>query len=91
MAGAVAAERADKGSVSDNISEEERASIDKALEDANEWLDVHQDADKEALDEKLEELKTVVGPIMTLAYGAGMKDPGKTTSPDDDLDSYDEL
>merc|ERR1719240_817496 len=67
---------AEGGRLNDQLSDEEKETIDKALEEANEWLDDHQDAEREALDEKLDELKSAVGPIIKMAYErAGTVDP----------------
>ena len=75
---------AENGRLSDQISEEERETIEKALEDANEWLDDNQSAEKDELDEKLSELKDKVGPIIQLAYErAGTVDPGGFEGGDD--------
>jgi len=84
---------AENGRVSDQLSDEERESLDKALEEVNEWLDDNQDAEREALEEKLAELKERVTPIFKLAYErAGLKEPGGFDgSADDDLDNHDEL
>merc|ERR1719231_1128403 len=87
--------RGDEGStsnVADKLSEDEKETIDKALEEANEWLDDNQSAEKEALDEKLSDLKAAVGPILGLAYErSGIHDPGGAGGADDDLDAHDEL
>jgi len=83
---------AEGGTVHDKLSDEEKETVEKALEEANEWLDDHQDADKEALDEKLAELRDVVGPIMNLAQErAGIHDPGGANGDDDGLDGHDDL
>ena len=79
-----------------NLTDDERESIDKALEETNEWLDDHQDADKEALDEKLAELKDHVNPAIKLAYErSGVKKPGGAdeygVAGDDGMDDHDEL
>jgi len=77
-------------SLSDKLDSEDKEAIEKALEEANDWLEVMQDSDKEALDEKLQELKGAIGPILTKAYAnAGMHEPGGFA--DDDLDSAEEL
>merc|ERR1719389_436886 len=41
--------------VADKISDDDKETIEKALEEANEWLDDNQEAEKEDFDEKLEE------------------------------------
>jgi len=86
---------AESGKLHDNLSEEEKESIERALEEANEWLDDHQDAEREALEEKLAELKEHINPIVEAAYErAGIHDPGGADGAganDDDLDNHDEL
>jgi len=86
---------AEGGRVSDQLTEEEKASIESALEEANEWLDDNQQAEREALEEKLAELKEHVNPIVKLAYErAGLHDPGGadgSSAAYDDLDGHDEL
>jgi len=80
----------------DQLSDEERESIERELEEVNEWLDDNQSAEKEALDQKLAELRDNVEPKMKLAYErAGIHDPGGAGSGaaggDDDLDGHDSL
>ena len=80
---------AESGSVADKLSDEEKEMVEKALEEANDWLDNNQESEKEALDEKLNELKGVVGPIMTKVWErSGINEPGGF---EDDLDDVDEL
>ena len=84
---------ADKGSsVSDTLTDEERETIDKALEDANDWLDLNQMATKDGLDEQMSILESTVTPIMKLAYErAAEAKPGGGHGSDDSLDDHDEL
>merc|ERR1711907_612726 len=81
--------------LSDNISDDEKETIEKALEDANEWLDDHQDAEKEDFDEKLKEVQGVCSPIISKVYqesgGAPGGDFGGGEDVEDDLDGHDEL
>jgi len=83
---------ADQG-VSDQLSDEEREQVEKALEEANDWLDVHQDASKDDLDEKMSEIEGAISPIMKLAYErAGIRKPGgDEAAAEEDLGAYDEL
>merc|ERR1719399_1083217 len=82
---------AESASVNDKLSDEEKETLDKAVEEANEWLDDHQDAEKTDLKAKLAELRDMVGPILNLAQErAGIHDPGGSDG-NDDLDANDEL
>merc|ERR1711912_205853 len=81
--------------VADKISDEDKETIEKALEDANEWLDDNQDAEKEDFDEKLKEVQGVCSPIISKVYqesgGAPGGDFGGGEDMEDDLDGHDEL
>jgi len=82
------------GNMSDQLSDDERETIEKALEEVNEWLDDHQDAEKSDLDDKLAELREQISPFFTKAYErAGTREPGGFAEADasDDLDGHDEL
>jgi len=88
---------AEGGRLSEQLTDDEKESIDKALEEANEWLDDHQNAEREELDDKLAELKEHVNPVVKLAYErAGLHEPGGFANGgngggDDDLEGHDEL
>merc|ERR1712087_736038 len=45
--------------VADKIGDEDKETIEKALEEANEWLDDNQDAEKEDFEEKLKDVQDV--------------------------------
>merc|ERR1711998_221704 len=81
--------------VADKISDEDKETIEKALEDANEWLDDNQDAEKEDFDEKLKEVQGVCSPTISKVYqesgGAPGGDFGGGEDMEDDLDGHDEL
>jgi len=83
---------ADQGSMpSAKLTDDERDQIEKALEEANEWLDIHQEASKQELDEKMSELRDAVQPIFKLAYErAGAKEPGGYNAAGE-MDGDDEL
>jgi L1 cell adhesion molecule like protein len=55
----------------DKITEEDRATIIKACDDAIAWLDANQAAEKDELEHKQKELEGVCTPIITKLYGAG--------------------
>merc|ERR1712196_602447 len=81
------------GSLSDQLTDDERDDIEKALQDANEWLDINQDAEKSDLDDKLTELREHLQPLFTKAHQrAGIRDPGGfggAGSDSYDLDGHD--
>merc|ERR550537_980663 len=82
---------AEKG-VADKISEDDKEAIEKALEEANEWLDDNQEAEKEDFDEKLKEVQDVANPIISKVYKeSGGAPGGGDFGGDDDLDGHDEL
>jgi heat shock protein 5 len=65
-----------KNSVSDpeklgkKISDTEKAEVNDAVKEAEEWLRAHPDASKEELDEKYKTLETKCNPIIQKAGGA---------------------
>merc|ERR1719475_41549 len=73
--------------------EEDKETIEKALEEANEWLDDNQDAEKEDFDEKMKEVQDVCSPIISKVYqeSGGAPGGGADFGGDDDLDGHDEL
>merc|ERR1712070_943889 len=79
--------------VADKIGDDDKETIEKALEDANEWLDDNQDAEKEDFDEKLKEVQGVCSPIISKVYQESGGAPGGDFGgeDDDDLDGHDEL
>merc|ERR1711937_1101746 len=75
--------------VADKISDDDK----EALEEANEWLDVNQEAEKEDFEEKLKEVQDVCSPIISKVYkeSGGAPGGGGDFGGDDDLDGHDEL
>merc|ERR1719453_2918182 len=61
----------DEEKVGDKISDEDKEEILEAVKATLEWLDENPDAEKEAYDEKKEELEGVANPIMTKLYADG--------------------
>merc|ERR1712106_1062350 len=78
--------------VADKI-DDDRETIEKALEEVNEWLDDNQDAEKEDFDEKLKEVQDTCSPIISKVYqeSGGAPGGGGDFGGDDDLDGHDEL
>merc|ERR1712188_217282 len=81
--------------VADKIGDDDKEAIEKALGEANEWLDDNQDAEKEDFDEKLKEVQDICSPIISKVYqesgGAPGGDFGGGEDMEDDLDGHDEL
>merc|ERR1711908_158478 len=79
-------------SVADKIGDDDKETIEKALEEANEWLDDNQEAEKEDFEEKLKEVQDVCSPIISKVYKeSGGAPGGGDFGGDDDLDGHDEL
>jgi len=60
----------------DKLSAEDKAAIDKAVDETIKWLDSNQSAAKEEFDHKTSELEKVVNPIMTKLYQSTGGAPG---------------
>jgi len=74
--------------VAKKISAEDKETISQAVEDVLEWLDDNHDAEKEAIEEKKEELEKVSNPIMKKLYEEGGM-PGGAAAGDEDDDGPD--
>merc|ERR1711865_1363636 len=73
---------------------DDKDTIEKALEEVNEWLDDNQDAEKDDFDEKLKEVQDTCSPIISKVYqesGGAPGGGGDDFGGDDDLDGHDEL
>merc|ERR1711871_151294 len=79
----------DEEKVGDKISEEDKETITEALNEANDWLDENDDADKDELEAKLKELQDVCSPIISQLYQAGGM--GGEDEDDDDEPDLDDL
>merc|ERR1711966_235259 len=79
--------------VADKIGDDDKETIEKALEEANEWLDDNQEAEKEDFEEKLKEVQDACSPIISKVYqeSGGAPGGGGDFGGDDDLDGHDEL
>merc|ERR1712032_1013789 len=79
--------------VADKIGDDDKDTIEKALEEANEWLDDNQEAEKEDFEEKLKDVQDVCSPIISKVYreSGGAPGGGGDFGGDDDLDGHDEL
>jgi len=81
----------DEEKVGDKISEEDKETITEALDEANDWLDENDDADKEELEAKLKELQDVCSPIISQLYQAGGMGGDEDEEDDDDMPDMDDL
>jgi heat shock protein 5 len=80
--------------VADKIGDDDKETIEKALEEANEWLDDNQEAEKDDFEEKLKEVQDVCSPIISKVYkesGGAPGGGGDFGGDDEDLDGHDEL
>ena len=69
-----------------------RGWLEKALEEANEWLDDNQEAEKDDFDEKLKEVQDVCSPIISKVYKeSGGAPGGGDFGGDDDLGALGQL
>merc|ERR1719486_917174 len=72
--------------VADKISDDDKETIEKALEEANEWLDDNQEAEKDDFAEKLKEVQDVCSPIISKVYKESGGAPGGGDFGGDDFD-----
>merc|ERR1711920_61382 len=79
--------------VADKISDDDKDTVEKALEEVNEWLGDNQEAEKEDFEEKLKEVQDACSPIISKVYreSGGAPGGGGDFGGDDDLDGHDEL
>jgi len=84
----------DKEKIEDKLSEDDLETLETLVKDSLEWLDDHQEADKDDYEEKRKEIDQVVSPIFTRMYGAAGAEggfPGGADGADEDFGAYDEL
>jgi heat shock protein 1/8 len=71
--------------VADKLSPEDKEALDKAIDEAIEWLDHNQLAEEDEITHKREELEAVCNPVITKLYqgagGGGMPDMGGAAPP----------
>merc|ERR1712203_647834 len=78
--------------VADKISDDDKDTVERALEEVNEWLDDNQEAEKEDFEEKLKEVQDACSPIISKVYRESGGAPGGGGDfGDDDLEGHDEL
>jgi heat shock protein 5 len=76
----------DESKVGGKISEEDKETITTALNEANDWLDENQNADKDEFEAKLKTVQEVCNPIISQLYQQGGMGGG-----DEDLGDMDDL
>ncbi|CAN3364873.1 heat shock protein Ssa1p [Diutina catenulata] len=59
------------GEMKDKIGADDKATLEKAIDEVTSWLDTAQSATKEEYADRQKELEGVANPIMSKAYGAG--------------------
>lgn len=62
--------------VAQKISAEDKATIEKAIEETISWLDSNQLAEKDEFEDKMKELEGICNPIIQKLYAAGGAAPG---------------
>ena len=84
-----------KQTVGDKLGEkldaEDKEKIEKAVEEALEWLDGNHDVEKEEYEEKLKEVQDIAQPIISKVYAESGGGEGGGGGDDEDLGAHDEL
>ncbi|KAG1710820.1 Luminal-binding protein 3 [Phytophthora capsici] len=76
----------------DKIDEDDKDTVLTAVQDAMDWLEDNQEADKEDFEAKQKEVEKLVNPIMSKVYQGGAGPEGEDDYDDDDEDDeHDEL
>lgn len=78
----------DNDKFAEKIDEDDKEKIESALKEAMEWLDSNVEAEKEELEERMEELEAVCNTIMKKAYEESAT---STHHEEDGEEPYDEL
>lgn len=58
----------DKDKLADKLDEDDKATIIDVLTEAEDWMNGHEEADREEFDEQLKELQSVCDPIIASIY-----------------------
>merc|ERR1719498_970409 len=78
----------DEKGVAEKLSEEDKETIEDAVNEVLEWLDDNQEADAEEFEEKQKELESIANPIMSKVYQEG--GAGGDYGGDDDDEDWDD-
>jgi heat shock protein 5 len=84
----------DEEKLAGKLSEEDKDTVEEAVNDVLDWLQSNDDAEKEDFDEKKAELEEIVNPILQEFYqqhGGAAGGMGDEDFDDDDLPEHDEL
>eukprot|EP00753_Platysulcus_tardus_P008384 PLAT1594.1.p1 GENE.PLAT1594.1~~PLAT1594.1.p1 ORF type:complete len:673 (-),score=400.95 PLAT1594.1:115-2100(-) len=76
--------------VGDKISDDDRTTIEDAVQEVLDWLDENPEADKDELDEKKKEIEGICNPIIQQLYAEHGAPGGDAEEEDEDFD-HDEL
>lgn len=60
----------DKEKLADKIEDSDKEKIKEALQEAQEWINSHEDAEKEDLESQLKDLQSICDPIISKVYQA---------------------
>ncbi|UXI15865.1 ABC transporter [Sarcoptes scabiei] len=80
----------DKEKLGGKLSDEDKTTIEKAVDDAISWMDLHSDAEIEELKAKKKTLEDTVQPIITKLYSGGSGGSGESP-PHQESDAKEEL
>ncbi|KAH9608763.1 hypothetical protein KSS87_019455 [Heliosperma pusillum] len=81
----------DKDKLAEKLESDEKEKIETAVNEALEWLDDNQSAEKEDYDEKLKEVEAVCNPIITAVYQRSGGPSAGSEDADESEDGHDEL
>ncbi|CAL8327199.1 unnamed protein product [Boreogadus saida] len=81
----------DKEKLGGKLSDEDKETIEKAVEEKIEWMESHQDSDLEEFQAKKKELEEIVQPIISKLYGSAGAPPPEGAEPEPDQEEKDEL
>uniref|UniRef100_A0A8C4ZUD2 78 kDa glucose-regulated protein n=1 Tax=Gadus morhua TaxID=8049 RepID=A0A8C4ZUD2_GADMO len=81
----------DKEKLGGKLSDEDKETIEKAVEEKIEWMESHQDSDLEEFQAKKKELEEIVQPIVSKLYGSAGAPPPEGAEPEPDQEEKDEL
>lgn len=57
------------GELGEKLSDDDKEALNRAITETIEWIDAHDNAEKEELEAKQKELESVIHPIMSKLYG----------------------
>lgn len=58
----------DKQKLNEKLSDEDKATITDGLKETQDWVSSNADADKNALEERMEDLQKIVSPLIAKVY-----------------------